>query len=227
MRLAVAADARAAALAGLDGSFVWGEVLCAAPDAVSDADVTVELAAAGLRIHAGGAEPATRAPWPARDELFELAAALERRALVVGRGEAHADVVAKLEARGLPVAAAESLDAGDLAAATVVALVGGAGSASGDGALPAEAPAVLASRRVLIAPRCPVTFGLLAGSDHLAFDTADDVVQYADTALTFPDSFDSFRALGAAVAAPHRASVVYGRIVADVRAARRSAAPRG
>jgi hypothetical protein len=221
VRLAVVGDADAAGLAGLDGSFDWGEAITAAPGAVPDADVAVELTTAGLRVTAGGTELATRTPWPAREELYDLPAPPGPRVLVAGPEAARAEVVTKLRGRSLPVAEADRLDAAGLAGASVVALLG---EPDGD-ALPPEAPAVLAARRVLIAPRRPITFGLLAGTDHLAFDTGDDVVQYADTALTFPDSLDVFRVFGALTARQHRAPVAYGRIA--VTAALRSAARRG
>jgi hypothetical protein len=214
VRLAIAADGRAAALAGLDGTFPWGEATTGSPPA--NADVTVELVRhpTGIRIVPAGGEPLpTRAPWPARDELFELQPPSEPRALVVGGDdEVRASVVARLEARGLAAGGAELLDAAALGGASVVALLGDEGEA-----LPAEAPAVLAARRVLIAPRRAVTFGLLPGTDHLAFGSDYEVVQYADAVLTFSESFDVFRTLGAVTAGHHRASVVYGRIAADLR----------
>jgi len=175
----------------------------------------------------------SRAPWPARDELFELPRAPAARVLVVcPDAERGADVAEKLEARGRPVTAAAALTAADLAAASIVALLGDAGAATdrapwADRAMPAEAPAVLAARRILIAPRCEVTFGLLPGTDHLAFGTADDVVQYADAALTFPESFEPFPVLGALAAEHHRASRVYARLGDELRSARRSSAPAG
>lgn len=242
MRLAIAADARGAALAGLDGSFDWGQAVTAAPGALPEHDVSIELGhgSPGLAADAtwapGPAGPAegraggaartiatsgdglwSRAPWPARDELFDLRAPAEPRVLVAGGdGERRAAIVAKLEARALPAAAVDLLDLDALAAASAVALLGD----DGDEAVPAEAPAVLAARRILIVPRRTVTFGLLAGTDHLAFGTEDDVVQYADAALTFPRSFDVFRTLGAVTAEHHRASTVYGRLAADLAAAR-------
>jgi hypothetical protein len=93
--------------------------------------------------------------------------------------------------------------------------------------MPAVAPAVLAARRLLIASRCATTFGLLPGSDHLAFATADDVLQYAEMLLAFPHSFAPLAALGSVAARPHRASLVYERVADALRSARRSAAPRG
>jgi hypothetical protein len=156
-----------------------------------------------------------RAPWPARDELFELPPPPAARALVVSADpERRGQVLEKLAARGLPAAGATALSAADLAAASVVALLGDAGAATPEApaaaaAMPGEAPAVLAARRVLLAPRCQTTFGLLPGTDHLAFGTDDDVVQYADAVLTHPESFAPLQALGARTAERHRASLVY------------------
>jgi hypothetical protein len=75
---------------------------------------------------------------------------------------------------------------------------------------------VLAARRLLVAPRCEVTFGLLPGSDHLAFGTEDDVVSYIDAVLTFPHAFEPLTALGARTAERHRASVVYRRLAEEL-----------
>jgi hypothetical protein len=178
---------------------------------------------AGTRMIATGGEGLwSRAPWPARDELFELAPPAEPRALVVGPDEERrADVVEKLEARGRSVSEADLLTATDLAAASVVALTGEADAATGEApwgaaAMPAEAPAVLAARRILIAPRCAVSFGLLPGVDHLAAGTGDDVVHYADMVLTTPESFEPLRVLGAVAAERHRASLVYARLGAEL-----------
>lgn len=173
-------------------------------------------------IATGGEGLWSRAPWPAADALFELPPPPAPLALVAGGDEERRAYVAdRLAERGLSVRSAELLTADDLAAASVVALLGDAGAATPEApwtarATPAEAPAVLAARRVLIAPRCAATFGLLAGTDHLAFATGDEVIQYADAVLTFPDSFEPFRALGARTAEPHRASRVYARLAAEL-----------
>ena len=162
------------------------------------------------------------APWPARDELFEFEPAPRPLVLVVGESSEVAD---KLAARGLPVAHESDLTAAGLARASVVVLLGAADAATDQeplraAAMPAESPAVLAARRVLIAPRCDTTFGLLPGTDHLAFSTADDAVQYADAVVSFPESFDPFRVLGAVAAEAHRASRVYARIAEELAAER-------
>lgn len=188
----------------------------------------------GFRVIATGGDGLWgRAPWPAGDALFELPPPPEPFALVAGGdAERRAHVVEKLEARGLPVRGAELLTAGDLADATVVALLGAADAATPEApwaatAMPAEAPAVLAARRVLIAPRSTATFGLLPGTDHLAFATGDDAVQYADAVLTYPASFAPLTVMGARTAEHHRASAVYARLAEELRSAPRSAAPRG
>jgi hypothetical protein len=167
----------------------------------------------------------SRAPWPAADALFDLPPPPAPLALVAGDDEERRAYVAdRLAERGLPVRSAALLTVEDLAAASAVALRGDAGAGTPEApwtalAMPAEAPAVLATRRVLIAPRCAATFGLLPGTDHLAFATGDEVIQYADAVLTFPDSFAPFRVLGARSAEPHRASRVYARLAAELREA--------
>jgi hypothetical protein len=148
--------------------------------------------------------------------------------------ERRADLTGRLERLGRPVVSAARLTRADLAAASVVALLGDAGAATDEApwqavAMPAEAPAVLAARRLLIAPRTAITFGLLPGTDHLAFSAVEDAAQYAETALTFPEAFEPFPVLGAVAAEPHRSSRVYARVAAELeyelRSAPRSSAP--
>jgi hypothetical protein len=227
MSVRVLGDERALALAGLPDDPPDGAHTVHLGHTTGPADV-VWLAAPpaepleGRVIAPSGDDLWSRAPWPARDELFELPPPPEPCALVVGDdAERRTEVVGKLEALGRPVAGAAALTVEDLARASVVALLGDAGAGT-DGApwrattVPAEAPAVLAARRLLIAPRADTTFGLLPGTDHLAFATVEEVVQYADAALTFPASFEPFPVLGAVAAAPHRASLVYARLAADL-----------
>ena len=175
----------------------------------------------------------SRAPWPAADALFDLAPPDRPHALVVcADDENREQVLEKLAARDLPATGAAQLTAEDLAAASAVALLGPADAATPEApwaaaAMPAEAPAVLAARRLLVAPRCATTFGLLAGSDHLALGTQDDAVQYLDAVLTFPRSLDPLTALGAITAERHRASTLYARLAEELRSAPRYAEPRG
>jgi hypothetical protein len=192
-----------------------------------------EPPAGALLIAAAGDARRRRAPGPAHDDLFRHPRPREPLAVLHGGDDERAAAVEeKLAARNLPAVRAARLTAEALADAAVVALLGPADAATPEApsaarAMPAEAPAVLATRRVLIAPRCATTVGLLPGTDHLAFGTDDDVVQYLDAVLTFPRSFDPLRVLGAVAAERHRASVVYARLADELRSAPRSAAPRG
>jgi hypothetical protein len=220
-RLAIVAEPDAAGLAGLDGVFEWGEAVTAAPGAVPDADVVLTLGEAGLLTTDGSLW--SRAAWPVRDELFDLhpdGAGL----LVVGNEDRDAGVLAKLADRGIAFRTAAEPSADDLIAAAVVAFPPAPG---GEGryvpgalreAVPALAFAPLAARRALILPRARITFGLLPGVDHLAASTDDDVVQYADALLSHPDAFRLQIALGKIAAERQRASVVYGRLTAELAA---------
>jgi hypothetical protein len=193
-----------------------------------------EVPPPGARIIATSGEGLwSRAPWPAHDELFASPRMREPLAVLYGGDdERRAGLAEKLAARRLPAVAAGRLTREAVADAWAVALLGPADAATPEApsaatSMPAEAPAVLAARRVLRAPRGAVTFGLLPGTDHLAFGTDDDVVQDLDAVLTFPRPFDPFRTLGAVAAERHRASVVYARLAAELRSAPRSSAPRG
>jgi hypothetical protein len=242
MSVRVRGDERALGLAGCPDSGPDGApaVHLGAPGAaVEDGDVIwfagpAAEAPPGARVIATSGDGLwSRAPWPANDALFELPPADTPHALIVcPDDDRRGDVLEKLAARDLPVAGAPRLTAEDLASASAVALLGDADAATPEAplaatAMPAEAPAVLAARRVLVAPRCAVTFGLLPGSDHLAFATEDDVVQYLHAVLSFPRSFEPFATLGAIAAARHRASTVYGRLAEELRSAPRCAEPRG
>ena len=230
-RLAIVADPAAAGLAGLDGRFGWGEAIMAAPGAVPDADLVVALAephAPGLRwgenaLLAADGSVWNRAPWPARDDLFDAPPPRGGGLLVVTEDEDRdAGLLAKLADRGIDFRAAATPSADDVLAAAVVAFPPPPGD---DGkyvpgtlqeAVPARAFAPLAARRPLILPRARITFGLLPGADHLAASTDDEVVQYADALLSHPDAFRLQVALGAIAAERQRGSVVYGRLVAEL-----------
>jgi hypothetical protein len=229
-RLAVVADPDAAGLAGLDGVFDWGEAVTAAPGAVPDADVVVALGdadASGLRwtegaLLAPGGDVWSRAAWPARDDLFGAPPPPAGGLLVVtGDEQRDAGLLAKLADRGSAYRTAATPSADDVLGAAAVAFPPAPGHDGRylPGALqelvPTRAFAPLAARRPLILPRARITFGLLPGVDHLAASTDDDVVQYADALLGHPDAFRIQVALGAIAAERQRASVVYGRLVAE------------
>lgn len=182
-----------------------------------------DTASAGSRLIATAGDGLwSRAPWPVHDDLFDLASPATPSALVVcADDERRALVTDKLEALGLSALGAPLLTAADLGRASAVALLGDADAPTPQApwtarALPAEAPAVLAAGRLLVAPRCAVTFGLIPGGDHLAFGKHEDAVGYLDSALRFPESFDLLTLMGRLVAERHRASVVYARLAAEL-----------
>ena len=219
MRLAVVAEPDVAGLAGLDGSFEWGEAVTAPPDAVPDADVVLTLEREGIATAGGGLW--SRAAWPARDDLFGAAAQGEGL-LVVAEEDRDAGLLAKLADRGIAHRAVAAPSAGDVLGAAAVAFPPAPGA---DGryvpdsradAVPALAFAPLAARRPLILPRARIAFGLLPGADHLAASTDDEVVQYADALLAYPDAFRIQVALGEIAAERQRASLVYSRVAAEL-----------
>jgi len=243
-RLAIVAEPAAAGLAGLDGSFDWGEATTAGPGTPPpEADLVVALgvaeagarepdlrwlgtapppaAAASARVVAPSGDGLwSRAPWPVRDEVFELSEPDPGGGILVIGGDAG--LLDKLAGRGIRHRDAPELTPGDLAGAGVVAFPPRSEGERAD-AVPAAAFAVLAARRFLIAPRAGVTFGLLPGVDHLAAGTEDEVVQYADALQTFPEAFGLQAALGRVAAERQRASTVYGRVAAELEAERAAA----
>jgi len=254
--LALLAEPAVAGVAGLEGSFPWGDAVVSA-DAEAAADAVVALGTAtadgpepdvrwlggplgpapppGRRVIATSGEGLwSRAAWPVRDELFELDPPDAGGDLLVVTGDEgrHGPLLEKLRGRGIRIAVADGLTADGLASAAAVAFPpatqGDLGTRERQEAVPAAAFAALAARRPLIAPRARMTFGLLPGVDHLAASADDEVVQYADALQAFPDVFAPLIALGRIAAERQRASTVYGRLVAELAtAAPRSAGPRG
>jgi hypothetical protein len=241
--LAIVAEPAAAGIAGLDGSFEWGDAATGADPPAADVRVALGVASPGDRdpdvilagdipVQGAGRLIATtgdglwsRAPWPVRDELFDLPAPDPRAGLLVVTPypDRDAPLLEKLAERGIPVTSQAELTADALAAAAIVAYPPSPDPteeryvpSQRQEALPATAFAPLAAGRLLIAPRAAITFGLLPGTDHLAASTDDDVVQYADTRHAFPDAFASQLAFGRIAAEWQRASLVYGRLVAEL-----------
>lgn len=172
----------------------------------------------------------SRAAWPVRDDLFDLPPPPTGAPLLVIASDAERDatLLEKLAGRGIAFESAPELSAPALAAAGAVAFPP-APDAEGDyvpgarqDAVPAAAFAPLAARRALIAPRARVTFGLQPAVDHLAASTDDDVVQYADALRSFPDAFALQLALGRVAAERQRASVLYGRLAAELESSART-----
>jgi hypothetical protein len=235
--LTILADAAAAGLAGLDGRYEWGSAATIAPDTGErpPAAATIALGPApgvdaDLHWLAGpaagdDAAPRVTAPageglWsralrPARDELFELDPPAPDAGVLVVSGDLkrREAVVGQLTGGGVAAEGVHELTVERLAAAATVAFLP---EEIGESVMPATAPAVLAARRHLIAPRCRVAFGLLAGTDHLAADDDGGVVQYAHAVSRFPASFRMFTVFGRVAAEPWRASVLYGRVVSDL-----------
>jgi hypothetical protein len=85
------------------------------------------------------------------------------------------------------------------------------------GALPARAFAVLAARRLLVVPRLVTTFGLEDGLDHVEFADPDEAVTVVEAYRRAPEAFARITTWGRRKAEAHRASVVYGRLAADLR----------
>jgi len=154
-----------------------------------------------------------RAPWPAADALFDLPPAPATAALLVGAERGLLDAVAERAAeRGLALRQAERLDAVTLAGAGCVVMAESPG-----GALPARAFAVLAAGRLLITPRLETTFGLEDGLDHLEFAGPDEAVDAVRAFGADPETFGRVVSWGRLKAEPQRASVVYARLVQDLR----------
>lgn len=180
-----------------------------APDG-AEPERCVRLAAQGDErlVATAGSGLWRRAPWPAADDLLSAPApAAGAPVLVIGAGR----LADALGARGVPTEHAERLDRERLLAASAVLFGGSPGEP-----LPAHAPAVLAAGRVLIVPRTEPGFGLLPAIDHLAYEDDVAAAQVADAAFTYPDAFESIRAMGRIAVRPHLASTVYARWAADV-----------
>lgn len=210
-------EARALALAGLEADAGERDVVVRLGD--GDGDVVWREGVGGdgpARVIAqGGNGIWRRAPWPARDDLFELAQAEEPKILVVGPDAELSAVVERLDRFADSVQARETLVRADLEEASVVVL------AQEEGApLPAVAPAVLAAGRVLVVRQPSVSFGLLPGIDHLSARTVAGVAELTGAAFLHWESFATVRAFGRIAAEAHRASVVYPRIAFDLLAER-------
>ena len=234
-RVLIAAAAEDAALAGLSGSFEWGEA--AAADAVepSDGDVVVRLGRApaparaaveldwaddrpegdgALAISVGGGPDRWRTtPWPAADALFKLpppgaAAGVVLAGLSPLR---ERDLLRQLEEAGVETRAAERLDAEALGGAAAVVLGGAEGRP-----LPARAMAVLAAGRVLVTARAEPAFGLQPGIEYVAASTGAEAGRLAGVAVRHPEALRPVRALGRLAAERHRASRVYATLLRDL-----------
>ena len=151
-----------------------------------------------------------RAPWPAADALFNVAAPADGASvLVVHADEARRALLGeKLAAHGLSPSHAPRLRLADLVrAATVIFL--------DDGGFPALAPAACAAGRMVIVQRRRPLFGWQDGVDCFVADD-DRAVVIAQTAGRAPQAFEVVRAMSRLAARPHRASEVYERLAFDL-----------
>jgi hypothetical protein len=94
----------------------------------------------------------------------------------------------------------------------VVVLMGGGG------ALPAQAPSVLAARRVLVSDAADPVFGLQAGIEFLRARNPAEAAERAEMAAVHVAATASLRAMGAAAARRWQASRVYAQLAADLAA---------
>jgi hypothetical protein len=159
------------------------------------------------RIGTGG-DVWRRMPYPVVDDAFELPPPGDPGAVLVVGPE---QVAARLRENGAHVSIAERLTYDGLRDAGVVVLL------DGTGALPAEAMAVLAARRVLVADAGKVTFGLQHGIEFLEAPSPEHAVERADIARVYPDAMRPLRVMGARAAREHRASVIYPRLRQELR----------
>jgi hypothetical protein len=213
IRVTTSGEPRALALAGLDGDA--GEPVIHLGAGGEQADVvwregTAQGTGERRRVIAQAGSGLWRcAPWPVRDELFELAPPAERNVLVVGDESDRSKVSEWLDDSRLLVA--DVLERGGLEDAAVVVF------AQPDALpLPASAFAVLATGRMLVVRKPSVSFGLLPGIDHLSARTAAGAAELAAAAVRHWDAFAAVRAFGALAAQPHRASTVYSRLAHDL-----------
>jgi hypothetical protein len=177
------------------------------------ADAAGAAAASGAhRVLAPGGDGVwRRAPWPVADAVFDLPAADSHARVVVAEGsaDARAAAVAALADRGIAADAVERLSVEVLSTAPVVVLLG-------DGHLPAAGMAVPAAGRLLVTVGCETSFGLVAGIDHLAADSAEAAAALVDVGLDQWAALAPMRALGRRAAMRHRASEVYRRVLEDL-----------
>jgi hypothetical protein len=193
IRVTTTGEPRALALAGLDGTG-GGPVVHFGADG-EGADVVWREAA----------------PWPVRDELFELAPPVERNVLVVGDETDRRELSRWLEHLDGRLLEADFLERPDLERAAAVVF------AQPDGEpLPAPAFAVLAARRILVVRQPSASFGLLPAVDHLSARTAAGSAQLVTAATLHWDAFAAVREFGRIAAERHRASTVYARLARDL-----------
>jgi hypothetical protein len=215
IRVTTTGEPRALALAGLDGDAGGPVIHLGAGDESADVvwrEGIAEGSGGRPRVIAQGGSGLWRcAPWPVRDELFELAPPVERKILVVGDEPDRREFSGWLDQLDERLVEADLLERRDLEQAAAVVFAQPAGRP-----LPAPAFAVLAARRILVVRKPSVSFGLLPGVDHLSARTAAGTAHLAGSAVLHWDAFAAIREFGRIAAQPHRASTVYARVAHDL-----------
>jgi hypothetical protein len=154
-----------------------------------------------------------RSPWPAADALFELPAPDPRAGILVAGGSEseREELVAAISARSLEATSSERLTRGNLERAAAVVLL-----AANAQALPAQAPGVLAARRLLLTRPVAADFGFAHGIHRLAFADAEEAADLVESAARLPYAYEALRVWGRWGAERHRASAVYARLSTDL-----------
>jgi hypothetical protein len=173
-----------------------------------------EVAATDCRVIATGGEALwRRQPLPVADALWELPPSSKTIVLLVGTpGDGRDIAEQKLRAQLPSVRAVSEITLSALSECAVVAFHGPPGRP-----LHGAAFTALAAGRPLIAPDSDPAFGLIAGVDHLSHHHDDELVQAAIVAVAYPFMFEPIVAMGRLAAETRRASVVYERLLIDLR----------
>ena len=174
-----------------------------------------------------------RSPWPAADALFELPAPDPRAGILVAGGSENEreELVAAISARSLEATSSERLTRADVETAAAVVLLaaiaptlnapegasaGTAQALPAQRALPAQAPAILAARRLLLTRPVAADFGFAHGIHRLAFADAEEAADLVESAARLPYAYEALRVWGRWGAERHRASAVYARLSTDL-----------
>ena len=172
-------------------------------------------AAGALDIAPAGDGLWRRAPWPAADDLFDLAPPAAGAPVVVAGGGAtrRGELEYAVGRADVPVEVCERLTREALERAGAVLLLPAPGA---ERVIPAEAMSVLAARRLLVTPAAEITFGLLPGIDHLEFRLFNEAAHLLAEARRHPAALEPMRVWGAHAAGRHRTSEAIARLEADL-----------
>jgi hypothetical protein len=150
-------------------------------------------------------------PWPAADDLFDLALpGADARTLVIHPDARPRDEAGRLlREQGIDAVLAERLRRHDLEQAATVLFLD-------DSAFPVLVPAAAAAGRLVVVADVGPLFGWQDGVDCLVGTLLADLVRLAAAAARQPRAFDAPRALGRITARSYRASDVYARFAFDL-----------